>query len=244
VKIKSILSLMVALLFLLGQALWTETFAQGQRQPLVSVRAIEEKICKLQTTVLDHPSDLVSRKLLVQYLTILAEYSEKRGDNLTAWRYYEGAAKALRESKDKAMLAQVATVSEKAERNHNLRKQHLKNLKRLGFVLVKFDWAQCKFQDRTVVAAYLTSLTEKLRDAWSDTEHRLGLLTSAELARSIRVNFSLRRDGVVSDIKLISGCGNKSLDQGALETIESLAKQPALPTAAGNNLILQAEFSK
>ncbi|MBU6453166.1 MAG: hypothetical protein KGS72_15390, partial [Cyanobacteria bacterium REEB67] len=86
-KIKSILSLFFALLFFLGQLACPETFAQ-ERQPLVSVRAIEEKICKLQTTVLDHPADLASRKLLVQYLTMLADYSEKRGDSLTAWRYY------------------------------------------------------------------------------------------------------------------------------------------------------------
>ncbi|MBX9725216.1 MAG: hypothetical protein K2X81_27680, partial [Candidatus Obscuribacterales bacterium] len=73
-----------------------------------------------------------------------------------------------------------------------------------GSVVVKFDWSQCKYQERKIVAAYLAALTEKLRDAWSDTEHRLGLLTSAELARSIRVNFKVQASGVVSDIKLIS----------------------------------------
>jgi TonB family protein len=226
----------------------------SDRRPLASparltpgnLADVQSKVRSLYAALARDKNNQDCRLELAQDLESLALYAERNRDYLNAWRYYEGAAQVLDYPGDGSQKKRAAKDAEKAESNHKLRLDYIKNLKLVGWVYTTFNWHDYKNLETKQGADYQSAVGLPIRRNWSFAERMLHLRLPhvASPKPMLIVSFNVHRNGTLSDIKVAKSCGQPKIDEIAMQAVKDVGKAPPLLPAMGDVVPFQAQFIK
>ncbi len=213
-------------------------------KPPFNIADAEWKIRELSSKLTKNPGDNNCRLELAETLEKLARFSEQIHDYLNAWRYYQGAAQALKSGDDKSLKKRADDDAQKAEFCHKLRIDYLSGMKLEGLVYVSFNWKKYKTLDPGKAMEYIRVVGLPMRKSWSAAkrEHHFRLPEAPE--PSLVVMFKIERDGTIKDIKLTKSSGRPAIDEMALQAVKAAGKAPPLLPEMGAETQFQAQFVK
>lgn len=202
------------------------------------------KIEKLQHTLAQEPNNKDCRLQLALALESLGLFWDQKHDYLKSSRYYQGAARVFDLPGEKGWKKRSELDAKRAASSYKEHIEHLRSLKIEGFVFTSFDWHGYKNLDRKAAADYQAAVGQPIRINWSLAKRLQRLELREDQKKLLKIGFDVHRDGTVSDIKVVTPCGNPKIEEAAMQAIKDVGKVTPLLPALGNVVHFESQFMK